>query len=228
MKYLSQLIWAELISGEQVDNGIFNLILFVIFCLLSIATYRLEKYQSAIVLFSAVLWYLDRLFAKQQYFYHKKQTNASVIDSKDGWVSWKIVTPKKETRQLRFHLNNISHIAIKSAYILGGAFEEPVAMGWQVSITLKDEGNLLIYEEASVVDAIARGRELANYFKVSIAFLSSEGRTNYSDPATESIVNPPNRLIRGIISSNAIRVSKTAHRWHIFSRWTFNDSPIQE
>lgn len=58
-RFIDKTIWAELVQGEKVDNEIFNLILFAVFCLLSIITFRLEKHQTTVIIVFAILWRLD-------------------------------------------------------------------------------------------------------------------------------------------------------------------------
>ncbi len=227
-RYIDRTIWSELIQGEKVDNEIFNLILFAIFCLLSVITFRLEKYQTAVIIIFAMIWRLDRFLAKQQYFASKKRTTTFLSISKDNMVLWKMVAPNGETRQQRFHRNNIGHIAIKSIQVNGGAFDEPIAKAWQVAIALKDQTPLLMHEELRASHALNHGKELATCFDIPILFTDSEGQTGYgarTEYAASSTSNYDKGLSRkSIKNNNAIRLNQTAQRWHIFSHWTPNHS----
>jgi PAS domain-containing protein len=212
-RYIAKTIWSELVQGEKIDNEILNLILFAVFCLLSLITFRLERYQTAIIIGSAILWRLDQFLAKQQYFASKKRT-----------VLWKMVAPNAEPRQFKFHRNNINHIKISLVQVNGGAFEEPIARAWQVAIALKDETQLLIYEELRAINALNHARELASCFDIPILFTDSEGQTHYADRAFEQALDSPKGLTRKATQNNAIRLNQTAQRWHIFSHWTLNHS----
>ncbi|MFN5922813.1 MAG: hypothetical protein ACK466_03155, partial [Pseudanabaena sp.] len=146
-KYINNVIWSELIAGESLDNDFFNLILFTVFCLLSIATYRFQHYQVQIILICSIIWYLDKIFTQNKYFNSQKKTITSLVHTKDGNVSWTMISPQGETRQLRFHENNINYIQIKYIVIVGGAFKETIANAWQVAVCLNDEQKLLMYED---------------------------------------------------------------------------------
>jgi hypothetical protein len=223
-RYIAKTIWSELVQGEKIDNEIFNLILFVIFCLLSLITFRLEKYQTAFIVGSAILWRLDRFLAKQQYFASKKRTITSLSVGKDNLALWKMITPNAEPRQFKFHSNNINHIKISLVKVNGGAFEETITRAWQVAIALKDETQLLMYEELRAINALNHAREIATCFDIPILFTDSEGQTHYADRSAEQESNSTKGLARKAIHHNAIRLNQTAQRWHIFSHWTFNHS----
>ncbi len=227
-RYIDKTIWSELIQGEKLDNEIFSLILFAIFCLLSVITFRLEKYQTAVIIAFAILWHLDRFLAKQQYFTSKKRILTSLSIGKDNLVLWKMAATNVETRQQRFHRNNIGHIVIKSIQVKGGAFDEPIAKAWQVAIVLKDGTQLLMYEEMRAISALNHAKEIATCFDIPILFADSEGQTSYADPAahaTNSASNFDKRLSQKFNkSNNGIRLNQTVQRWHIFSHWTPNHS----
>jgi hypothetical protein len=223
-RYIAKTIWSELVQGEKIDNEILNLILFASFCLLSLITFRLEKYQTAFIVGSAILWRLDRFLAKQQYFASKKRTVTSLSVGKDNLTLWKMITPNVEPRQFKFHRNNINHIKISLVKVNGGAFEEPIARAWQVAIALKDETQLLMYEELRAINALNHAREIATCFDIPILFTDSEGQTHYADRSSEQALNSPKGLTRKTTQNNAIRLNQTVQRWHIFSHWTLNHS----
>jgi len=223
-KYINNVIWSELIAGETLDNDFLNLILFIVFCLLSIATYRFQHYHIQIIFVCSIIWYLDKIFTQHRYFNSKKKTITSLVHTKDGNVAWSMTSPQGEIRQLRFHENNINYIHIKSIVFVGGAFKEPIANAWQVSICLNDEQKLLMYEEFSSIDAINQAIALADYFHIQLRFANSEGYTNYANQDVNSIINSPDKLARKIVGSNSIKLKKTAHNWHIYFYWTVNNS----
>jgi hypothetical protein len=223
-RYIAKTIWSELVQGEKIDNEIFNLILFTVFCLVSLITFRLEKYQTAFIVGAAILWRLDRFLAKQQYFASKKRTATSLSANKDNLVLWKMITPNAEPRQFKFHRNNIINIQISPVRVNGGAFEEPIARAWQVAIALNDRTQLLMYEELRAIDAFNQAKELATYFDIPILFANSEGQTHYADRASEHALDSTKGLTRKPIRNNAIKLNQTAQRWHIFSHWTLNHS----
>jgi hypothetical protein len=223
-RYIAKTIWSELVQGEKIDNEIFNLILFAIFCLLSLITFRLEKYQTAIIIGSAIIWRLDLFLAKQQYFASKKRIVTSLSVGKDNLTLWKTISPNVEPRQFKFHSNNIDRIKISLVKVNGGAFDEPIARAWQVAIALKDETQLLMYEELRAINALNRARELATCFDIPILFADSEGQTHYADRSFQQALNSPKGLTRKATQNNAIRLNQTALRWHIFSHWTLDRS----
>jgi hypothetical protein len=219
-RYIDRTIWSELIQGEKVDNEILNLVLFALFCLISLITFRLEKYQSTAIVFLGCLWYVDRFLARWQYLSKKGRSVTSLAFSKDDIVTWKMVSPTQETRQMRFHRNNLEQIVIKAIRVNGGAFEANLARAWQVAIALIDGTNLLMYEELRVIDAFDCAQKLAAHFDIPIIFQESEGKTRYADRATEQAPNCLNRSHSKSISNDAIRLNQTAQRWHIYSHWT--------
>jgi hypothetical protein len=223
-RYIDGAIWSELVKGKKVDNEILNLVLFVVFCLLSLLTFRLEKYQASVIILFSCLWYVDRLLAKRQYFYSKKRSVTSLTMSKDDLVAWKMLSPLEEPRQMRFHRHNLSHIAIKSIRVHGGAFDSAIARAWQVELMLTDETNLLMYEEIRVLNAIHRAQELADFFDAQIRFRDGEGQSQYADPAIARSLSATTITNRKSTPNNAVGLSQTAKRWHIFSRWTFRHS----
>ncbi|MFN8785822.1 MAG: hypothetical protein ACK5Y3_10100 [Pseudanabaena sp.] len=223
-KYINNVIWSELIAGESLDNDFFNLILFTVFCLLSIATYRFQHYQVQIILICSIIWYLDKIFTQNKYFNSQKKTITSLVHTKDGNVSWTMISPQGETRQLRFHENNINYIQIKYIVIVGGAFKETIANAWQVAVCLNDEQRLLMYEDLNSSDAINHAIALADYFHIQIGFANSDGYTNYASQDINSIINRHDKLSRKIIGNNSIKLTKTAQNWHIYFYWTINNS----
>jgi hypothetical protein len=223
-RYIDGAIWSELVKGEKVDNEIFNLILFALFCLISVLTFRLEKYQTSIIILFSFLWYLDRLLAQRQYFYSQKRSTTSLTVSKDDMVAWKMILPLEEPRQMRFHRHNLSYIAIRSIGVRGGAFDSAIALAWQVELMLMDETNLLMYEEPRAINAIDKARELAAFFDTQIIFRDSEGQSQYANPAIARALSSTTITNRKLNRNNALGLSQTAKRWHIFSRWTFTHS----
>ncbi|NMF59353.1 hypothetical protein [Pseudanabaena yagii] len=223
-KYINNVIWSELIAGETLDNDFLNFILFIVFCLLSIATYRFQHYHIQIIFICSIIWYLDKIFTQQRYFNSKKKTITSLVHTKDGNVAWSMTSSQGETRQLKFHENNINYIHIKSIVFVGGAFKEPIANAWQVAICLNDDQKLLMYEEFSSIDAINHALELADHFNIYLKFDDSEGYTNYTDQDIHTIINSPDKLSRKIVGSNSIKLTKTAKNWHIYFYWTINNS----
>lgn len=143
-------------------------------------------------------------------------------------VLWKMVAANGETRQQRFHSNNIGHIAIKSVRVNGGAFDESIAKAWQVAIVLKDGTQLLMHEELRAIAALNHAKEIATCLDTPVLFADSEGQTSYADPAAiaaNSSSNFDKRMSRkSIKNNNAIRLDQTGQRWHIFSHWTPNHS----
>ncbi|WP_019502486.1 hypothetical protein [Pseudanabaena sp. PCC 6802] len=223
-RYIDRAIWTELVKGEKVDNEILNLVLFIVFCLLSLLTFRLEKYQTSVIILFSCLWYVDRLLAKRRYFHGKERSVTSLTASKDGMVAWTMRSPLEEPRQMRFHRHHLSHIAIRAIRANGGAFDSAIARAWQVELILTDETNLLMYEEPRAIDAIDRARELADLFEVRIVFRDSEGQRAYADPAIARTSSSMRMASRNPTRNNAVGLTQTAQRWHIFSRWTFGHS----
>lgn len=225
-KYINNVIWSELISGETLDNDFLNLILFIVFCLLSILTYRFQHYHIQIIFVCSIIWYLDKILTQQRYFNSQKKTITSLVHTKDGSLSWSMTSPHGETRQLRFHENNIDYIHIKSTVLMGGAFKETIANAWQVFVCLNDEQKLLMYEEFRAIDAINHAIALADRFNIRIEFANSEGCTSYTEEDIHAIINSPNKLDRKVLgnNSNSIKLTKTSQNWHIFFYWTINNS----
>lgn len=223
-RYINRAIWSELVKGEKVDNEILNLILFVLFCLLSLLTFRLEKYQTSVIILFSCLWYADRLLAKRQYFHSKERSVTSLTANKDDMVAWKMVSPLEEPRQMRFHRHHLSHIAIRSIRVNGGAFNSAIARAWQVELILTDETNLLMYEEPRAINAIGQARKLADFFDTQIVFRDSEGQSAYADPAIAQASSSTRITNRKQLRDSAVGLTQTAGRWHIFSRWTFAHS----
>lgn len=223
-RYIDSIIWSELVKGEKVDNEILNLVLFAVFCLLSLLAFRVEKYHTSVIILFSCLWFVDRVLAKRQHFYAKKRSITSLTMSKDDMLAWKLVSPSEEPRQIRFHRHNLSHIAVRAIRVNGGAFDSAITRAWQVEVALTDNTNLLMYEETRASDAIARARELADFLDTQIIFRDSKGQSQYADPAIAQASLPPKGTDRKLSISDAVGLNQTAKRWHIFSRWTFAHS----
>ena len=200
-KFLQKLIWAELIHKPptpSLNQELLTIIVFLIFCLVCIASHRYSHFYGLIVGLSAACWYLDLTLSKRDYG-HKLNTNLHI--TKDEYCYYHL----QNNHTHKFHRSQLAAIGVQQPQIFSHAFGAPIARPWQISLVLENGETLIVDEIHKTVPALTKSQALATSFQVPVTFAAT--------PNLE-------------LDTDAIKISKQPHQWHIFSQWTSKSSKL--
>ncbi len=110
--FLLHLIWQELIQGKKVDSEIASLIAFIVFCCISILVYHAEAYSEIILIGSLIIWYLDQLISRHQYYQGNNKINVTLYSVAKDKILLTLKNSLK-TQEYRFLVTEVDHISIK-------------------------------------------------------------------------------------------------------------------
>lgn len=209
-----QSIWQELIFGKTIENEVTNLLLFVIFCLFSLAIFHLQAYRTIILVAFFLLWFIDRAIA-QNYYNNPKHKFLVSLKITDETLYLRQYLPKGQTLDLEFERNRAKEIAIFSRTLYSDGFQAELQQCWQVILFLQDDTDLLIDEQTTPAKALSKAKQIAQLLPIPIIFLDSEGNPPYANhPLSETKKQ----------DSNTIQRRWEKNKYHLYSKWRFRDS----
>lgn len=217
--FLGHILWSELMEGKTVEGELANIVIFILFCLLSLLLYYAKDSGRILLVVSIILWYIDSSLAKQQYLQtqDKLPTSLSFISEDD--LQWQITLPNREIIRSELNRFKIKNISITPRAVYGGAFQEKVGQVWQLEIYLYDRTNLVIHEEKTPLAAVQQGSILAKKLSVPVIFAGSEGIGDYAEvPLDLSSIKVEK------VRDRAIKVQKKLGKWHIYTKWQLANS----
>jgi hypothetical protein len=215
---IRQVIWAELIQGKKIENEITNLILFGVFCILSLVTYYLQNYTQVILISFVLIWMFDYFFATNQYNNLEESPTISLKQIKDSdEFHYQMDLINHHPVKIKFIEGEIKQIYILPTEITGGAFEETMGIVWQCFLLLYNDKILLINEAKNPHEILNQAKEFKTIFNLNIPiiFKYSEGNNPYSE------ANLPNSLIK---PTKTIRCQVNERKYHIYSQWNLENS----
>ena len=217
-KSIGQIIWAELIKGKKIDNEITSLILFVIFCILSLIIYYLQNYKDFIFISFIIIWYLDYFFAQNQYFNLKKSVHIKLKQSENSsHIQYSIKFPNHKNVNHKLNSEQIKQIEIIVTEAKGGAFEENMGLIWQCFLMLYNDKSFLINEGKNPNEILNQAEKFNENFKLNlpIIFKSSQGNNKYGEFSLNEDMWQ---------DCNTIRTQINERKYHIYSKWSFGNS----
>lgn len=211
------LLWAELIEGRTSDQA-FTLIVFLIFCVLSLISYYCRAEIGSVLILCCLLWFVDYQIAKGQ-FLSRKQILLTELKCCRDWVVWQRQTLEGKSDRTKFQATEVAQISLMRTQVYGGAFQESLGTVWQVYLTLCDRTELLFHETQDTLIAFEKSDQLSRYFAVPLIVLGSEGVGSYA-------AEPLNLqgMTQRTHSCTTIRCQKTAAQWHIYSQWQLSSA----
>ncbi len=207
-------IWRELISGKTIENEIANLILFVIFCLFSIAIFYLQAYRILLLILFFSLWLIDRAIAQN---YYQKARNKFLISFQitENKLYFREYLPKGQTVDLEFNREQIKECAIVPRMLRSDGFQAEIKQSWQVILFLQDDTDLRVDEQTSPENALTQAKKIATLLEIPIIFLESEGNHPYADHELSTIAKQ---------NTNTIKLERKNNKYHLYSQWRLRDS----
>ncbi|MDR9404771.1 MAG: hypothetical protein RI580_15190, partial [Halothece sp. Uz-M2-17] len=191
-----------------------NLILFIIFCLFSLAIFHLQAYRGLILVLFFILWFIDRAIAQQ---YYNKTSNKFLVSLKitDHNLYLRQYLPKGQTIDLEFDRAQIKETAIFPRTLYSDGFQAEIKQCWQVILFLQDETDLLVDEQTTPEKALKKAKILAKALETPIIFLESEGNHPY---ATREL-SPVSKE-----NTNTIQLESKNNKYHLYSQWRIRDT----
>lgn len=210
-------LWSELLEGKTADAS-FTLIVFLIFCALSLLSYYCRAAIGVSFGLGCLLWFVDYQLAKAQ-FARGQRSLLTTLEGRGDWVVWQRQTSANATEHNKFQATAVAQISLIRTQVRGGAFQAVLGIGWQVYLTLWDRTELLVHETPDSTIAFAQANQLSHYFAVPVLVLNSEGLGRYA-------AEPLN--LQGIAqrtqACSTIHCQKTLQQWHIYSQWRLSSS----
>lgn len=207
-------IWRELISGKTIENEVANLVLFVIFCLFSIAIFHLQAYRGILLILFFGLWLMDRAIA-QNYYQQARNKFLISLQITENKLYFREYLPKGQTVDLEFNREQIKECAIIPRMIYSDGFEAEVKPSWQVILFLHNDTDLRVDEQASPEKALTQAKKLTTQLEIPIIFLESEGNHPYASNELSAIAQQ---------NKNTIRLETKNEKYHLYSQWRLRDS----
>lgn len=172
------LLWAELMEGKTSDQG-FTLIVFLIFCILSLFSYYCRSAIGMMLILGCILWFIDYQLAKGQ-FLSSKRIVSTVLECRGDWVVWQRQISGDRSEHTKFQVHQIDQISLMRTQVRGGAFQEILGTVWQIYLTLCDRTELLFHETQDTLAAFEKANQLSHYFTVPLVVVGSEGEGLYA------------------------------------------------
>jgi hypothetical protein len=209
---LLQIIWNELIFGKKIDDEVTNLVLFVIFCVLSLASYYGQNYVETIIIILAIFWNIDYYIAQNQFMAMKPNIQVSLEGT--NVIDYKLKLSKNNIQEYQIDLQQIKYINLKQREIEKGAFQEKIGKIWQMSLINYDQSIYLIDEAKNLSDILQSAQILKNQLNIPIVFADSLGNNDYAAGylSNETWHKP-----------NNIKCRHHNNKWHIYSQWNFQN-----
>lgn len=209
---LLQIIWNELMTGKKIEDEITNLVLFVIFCLLSFTSYYFQNYLETIIIILAIFWNIDYFIAQNQFMLMKPGIQVSLEGV--NLIDYKLKFSANDVREYQIDLQQIKYINLKQREIEKGAFQEKIGTIWQMCLIGYDQSIYLIDEAKNLSDILQSAYILKNQLNMPIVFADSLGNNDY---AAFSLSNETWRR------PNNIKCRHINNKWHIYSQWDFHN-----
>ncbi|MDJ0661587.1 MAG: hypothetical protein QNJ42_19190 [Crocosphaera sp.] len=221
-EFLLHLMWSELIYGKKLDNELDSLIAFIIFCIFSLISYYFRDYIQLILIIFLVIWYLDCWFAKHQYFQKNHKINIYIYEVDISKIICCLSLPHTQTQSIfaSFTSEEVSHISLMKAPLLGGAFQEVLDEVWQTEIYLHNGKHFVIDENLLAHESLLTAKQLANYFKVNIIFNHSQGNNSYVEQQLDQ------RFLSHLINQNSgiVKYENKSRKIHIYTQWKWSNT----
>ena len=170
---IQDLMWAELIHGEVRSDSFSTLLLFGIFCILSLGEY----YQNVGIGLAALLVGLfdrgEKLWLQSRY-QQSQNYSATALTSSDDSCRWSLASPDGYAVRKAFSKADVLQVFISYRSIRGGSFNQEIAAVWRVSLFLTRQRELTIDEHERPTPAWQQARELARELQVPLNVLNSE------------------------------------------------------
>jgi hypothetical protein len=218
-QYILHIIWSELVIGKKVENELISLILFVIFCIISLLIYYFQQYSQILLIMLLIVWYIDRHLAHSQYFNNKHQLKVSLKTDEDDNLIWEMNIPDQTNNQVKIERQQLQQILITSNQIKAGAFEEVIGLVWQIELITTEKEHFLLDEKPDILTGLKSAEILANELNLPILFKNSEGNNQY----TETLLNREEFEYRNLWPKTII-LKHNQTKYHLASQWSWSNS----
>ena len=200
------LMWDELIKGENDLGSVNNALVLMVFSLFSIVLYYLRDYDDLILFIVALIWLLDAALARYTYRYGAKYERIALKSNGNRHFTWERTNPQGETDfDVDFSASEVKRVMVSRFNRTGGVFQRVMGASWRTQLVLNDDFELLISEENEAGNALRKGEKIAAFYRVPFEISGSE------DP--DSIV-----VRRQSDLDNCLNIDQYADRIKISSR----------
>ncbi|AIE75336.1 MULTISPECIES: hypothetical protein [unclassified Synechocystis] len=218
---LLKMMWRELLAEEVQKKEAYNLILFLIFLFLSWLTFTFRTASQWLFIVFFIFWFIDNAISYKNFQGGHYIQRVYLRKNKTGDLSWQLQLPNKAPLFMEFNPGQVQAISVRRREIRGGAFEDKLATVWQGQLLLYDGSDWIFEEDQDldrVLEAIAKIQKILGE-AVPVGFEHSHGLGAYA-------LNPiPAQEEEWLLQKRgAVGLKRTGRKWHIFSRWRWEDS----
>ena len=205
-----ELIWDELVKGEEPLDNMSNLVAFFIFCVFSLLFYHFRDFDGPILFLLVGLWWADVAAAKRSYRDAAKFDTVTLCRGADkDYVYQRVDWRRRPVYDVDFNGTEIKKVVVRRKAIRAGAFREVMGEVWTAGLQFHNNFELAVFEEKEVTKALLDAQVLSGRFRAPVEFADA-ARANLAGAGESS-------------QETGLAISFDGSDLSIFTKWSFGN-----